>query len=53
MTMVTNAFGYYHFDEVQSGGTYLLNAQARGYTFTPRVLAVNDELTDLDLTALK
>jgi hypothetical protein len=52
MTMVTNAFGYYHFDEVQSGSTYLLNAQARGYTFTPRVVSVNDELTDVNLTAL-
>jgi hypothetical protein len=52
MTMVTNAFGYYRFDEVQSGGTYLLNAQARGYTFTPRVLSVSDELTDINVVAL-
>jgi len=52
MTMITNAFGYYRFDEVQSGGSYLLNATARGYIFTPRVVSVNDSLTDVDITAL-
>jgi hypothetical protein len=52
MTMVTNAFGYYRFDEVQSGGSYLLNATARGYIFTPRVVSVTDSLTDVDLMAL-
>jgi hypothetical protein len=29
-----------------------MNATARGYTFTPRVMSVNDELTDVNLTAL-
>ena len=36
MTVTSNAFGYYRFDEVQSGGIYILNATARGYIFTPR-----------------
>jgi hypothetical protein len=52
MTAISNAFGYYRFSEVQSGGTYIMNATARGYTFTPRVMSVNDELTDVNLTAL-
>ena len=52
MSVVTNAFGYYHFDAVQSGGTYMLNASARGRTFTPRVVTVNDELTGVNLEAL-
>ena len=52
ITAITNAFGYYHFDGVQSGGTYVLNAGARGYTFSPRVIPVTDQLSDLDLTAL-
>ena len=52
MTVTTNAFGYYHFDAVQSGGTYVLNANGRGYTFSPRVVAVTDQLADLDLVAL-
>ena len=52
ITAVSNAFGYYHFDAVQSGDTYMFNASARGYTFSPRVVAVTDQLTDLDLRAL-
>ena len=52
MSVISNAFGYYHFDEVQSGGTYILGASARGFTFTPRILSVRDELTGVDLTAL-
>lgn len=52
MMAMSNAFGYYHFDAVQSGGTYLLNASARGYTFVPRVVAVADQLSDLNVTAL-
>ena len=52
MSVISNAFGYYYFSEVQAGSTYLLGATARNYTFTPRVLSVNDALTDVDLTAL-
>ena len=49
---ITNAFGFYHFDEVQSGTSYLMKASARGYTFTPRVVTVNDQLSDIDMIAL-
>jgi hypothetical protein len=52
MSALTNAFGYYNFSEVQSGSTYILQAGARGYTFTPRVVSVNDQLSDVNLTAL-
>jgi hypothetical protein len=52
LQVITNAFGYYRFDTVQAGGTYLVNAALRGYVFTPRVIAVNDALTDVNMTAL-
>jgi hypothetical protein len=52
LTALTNAFGYYRFDSVQSGSTFLVSASSRGYTFTPRVVTVNDAIGDLDLTAL-
>jgi hypothetical protein len=52
LTAITNAFGYYHFDTVQAGRAYIVGASARGYTFTPRVVMVNDQLTDLDMAAL-
>ncbi|MBV9240722.1 MAG: carboxypeptidase regulatory-like domain-containing protein, partial [Acidobacteria bacterium] len=49
---ITNAFGYYSFENVPSGASYLLNGSARGYVFTPRVVTVSDQLTNVDLTAL-
>jgi hypothetical protein len=50
-TFRTNSFGYYRFDNVSAGGTYVLNATAKGYTFTPRLLNVADEVQGLDLIA--
>jgi len=48
---ITNAFGYYTFASVQSGDTYIANASARGLAFSPRVVTVNDAVSDLDLVA--
>ncbi|MBV9242355.1 MAG: carboxypeptidase regulatory-like domain-containing protein, partial [Acidobacteria bacterium] len=45
---ITNAFGYYSFDNVQSGQTYLMRALARRYIFTPRSVNVTDSLTNVD-----
>ncbi len=51
VTAITNAFGYYKFDEVISGRTYMMAATARGYTFQPRAVQVSDQLTDVDFTS--
>lgn len=50
-TVLTNSFGYYRFDSVEAGQTYLLNAARKGYTFSPRVITTQDEVTDADLIA--
>lgn len=50
VTVLTNAFGYYSFSNVQSGGVYFVAAEAKGYSFTPRFINVTDTLTDVDLT---
>jgi sugar lactone lactonase YvrE len=50
-TAVTNAFGYYIFASVPSGDSYIGNATARGLTFSPRVIEVNDAIANLDLVA--
>ncbi|MBV9242151.1 MAG: carboxypeptidase regulatory-like domain-containing protein [Acidobacteria bacterium] len=47
---VTNAFGYYTFQDVQSGGTYIVGAAARGYAFNQRVVQTFDALTDVNFT---
>jgi hypothetical protein len=50
---MTNQFGYYRFDRVSAGATYVLTAHGKNYVFEPRtqVLLVNEELTNVDFTA--
>jgi hypothetical protein len=50
-SVVTNAFGYYRFTDIEVGSTYLLRAQSKGYGFSPRVLLVDDSLADINFTA--
>jgi len=52
-TVKTNSFGYYRFDNVEVGDSYLLNATAKGYTFAPRIVTVSDEVTDADIIAIE
>lgn len=50
---LTNQFGYYRFDEILVGETYTVAVNSKKYFFanSPRVVTVNDELTDLDFSA--
>ena len=50
-TARSNSFGYYRFNDVPSGGGYVLSASAKGYSFIPRYYNVTDEIVDLDLIA--
>jgi hypothetical protein len=47
----SNAFGYFSFDDVEVGGTYTVQAEAKGYQFQPQVISVNEEIGDLVITA--
>lgn len=49
-TATTNQFGYFAFEEVEAGQTYVFQATAKGYTFAPQVISVNDDLTSLTFT---
>lgn len=49
---LTNPFGYYRFDEIEVGHTYLIEAIAKRFEFIPRTVSVSDELLDVDLVAL-
>ena len=52
-TAVSTSFGYYHFDGVQTGETYILSAIAKHYTFSQavQVLNVNADADQVDFTA--
>ena len=39
-TVRTNSFGYYRFNDIASGQTYVFNVSHKSYQFTPRVVSV-------------
>lgn len=45
---VTQRLGQYVFDDVEPGQTYLVSVRSRRFTFSPRVVNVNDNIADLD-----
>lgn len=51
LTVNSNSFGYYRFENVQSGQTYVISVQSRNYTFTPQTISVVDNVTNFDLIA--
>jgi hypothetical protein len=51
VTVRTNAFGQYRFDNITAGATYTLTARARGMTFPSRAIVVTDTLSGEDIVA--
>ena len=49
-TVLTGAFGYYRFDDVQSGETYILGVRSKRFTFASptQIISVSDDLSDVD-----
>jgi len=44
---LTNARGQFHFNDVETGQSYTLSANARGFTFRPQVINLTDSITGL------
>lgn len=51
-TVLTGTFGYYSFEDVASGSTYIVSVASRRFQFISRVVGVNDSLENLDFVAL-
>ncbi len=47
-TITTSSFGLYTFDNVATGETYVMRVFSKLYRFAPRLVQVNDTLTDVD-----
>lgn len=45
---LTNPFGYFRFEDVASGESYILGVEARQYQFESRLIQVDDALTGID-----
>ena len=48
---ITNPFGYYRFDNVVSGASYVVSVRDKQYRFASRIISVNDDLADVDFVA--
>jgi len=51
---ITSSLGYYHFEDVETGGTYIIAVVNKRYLFpdSPRVVVINDQLSELNFTAI-
>ena len=52
-TARTGSFGYYRFDDLRVGETYILSVNSKRYSFTnpTRVITLQEDLTDTDFVA--
>lgn len=44
----TSSFGYYRFDEVEAGQSYILNVSSKRYQFIPQFVTLTESLEELD-----
>ena len=48
---VTTTYGAYSFTDVEVGQTYVISVGSKRYHYTPKILTIMDELTDVNFTA--
>lgn len=49
----TNAFGYFRFDEVEAGQTYVFEIRSKQFQFVTQILTITEEIADLEFVALE
>jgi hypothetical protein len=52
LTTRSSSFGYYRFEDVEADQTVTISVSSKRYQFTPRMVQVTGNLTDIDLVAL-
>lgn len=50
-TVNTSSFGTYRFDDVEVGVSYVVKVSSKLYRFTPRLLNLTDEISNVDFVA--
>ncbi|MCA1622953.1 MAG: carboxypeptidase-like regulatory domain-containing protein [Acidobacteria bacterium] len=46
-TVLTNSFGYFRFDQVEAGETYIFNVISKSYTFMTQVVTVTEQIDEM------
>ena len=52
-TTTTSSFGNYRFENVSIGGSYSIGVSSKRYRFSPRSVAVNNDLANVDFVGLE
>lgn len=52
LSAITNSFGFYRFNEIPAGETYILSVRHKSYQFDSQVLSVSEDIRNIDFTAL-
>ncbi len=47
-SVLTSSFGYYRFDDLEAGRTYIVSVNHKRYLFAPQVVSANEDLTELN-----
>jgi len=47
----TNSFGYFRFDQVEAGETYIFNVISKSYTFMTQVVTVTEQIDEMKFIA--
>jgi len=50
---LTNSFGYYSFEDVPAGETYIFQVKSKRNSFAPQILTVMEDITDLDFVEMR
>ena len=50
-TIRTSSFGYYSFEDVEAGGTYIVSVQSKRFQFTPQVVSIGENIEELNFIA--
>lgn len=50
-TVLTNAFGYYRFEEVGTGSDYVISVRHKRHQFAPRFITVQEDLDEVNFSA--
>ncbi len=47
----TGSFGYYHFEDVAAGATYVFEITSKRFRFAPQIVNLSEDLSELNFTA--
>ncbi len=50
-TTRSSSFGYYRFDDLESGQTIVISVNSKRFSFTPQVVTLSDSISELNFTA--